>query len=305
MSDIIRQESAHVIAGVPGRMFTLRRPPAPWKTGTFANQKWVSHSRPIKGYGPGAHLTAEMRFDDQCKNGKNDFSITASVETPSSKRKNDIVAGGCLHDDIKQVFPELAHLIKWHLTGTQGPMHYVANTLYLAGDRDCSGRAKGDPSAWESRIYFATSPVSHAIGDKFAAFIRERAGTGEFVVVSIDHGASVSGYKFAPKFTFLGFGERWHECQFDTYREAQEWADAVNAGQWRIDRSPTAFSEGKARELDAARRTAVWPDATDEQLSAPRAELQAALSGRLPALLAAFRADMEACGFIWECPAAQ
>lgn len=300
MSDIIRQESAHSIAGVPGRMFTLHRPPAPWKAGTFANQKWVSESRPVEGYGEGARLTVEMRFDDQCKNGHNDFAITGEIRRP----RRGFEAGGCVHDEIAQAFPELAHLIRWHLTSTDGPMHYVANTCYLAGDRDCYGRAQGEPSSWESRIYFGTSPVSHPIGDKFAAFIRERAGTGDFHVVAIDGGTSTSGYKFSPKFTFLGFGERWHDCPFDTHRDAQEWADAVNAGAWKIERVPTAFSEGKPRELDNARKVAVWPDATDEQLSAPRANLEAALLARLPALLAAFRADIESCGFMWSCPLA-
>jgi hypothetical protein len=31
---------------------------------------------------------------------------------------------------IAAVWPEFAHLLKWHLTSTDGPMHYIANTLY-------------------------------------------------------------------------------------------------------------------------------------------------------------------------------
>lgn len=57
--------------------------------------------------------------------------------------------------------------------------------------------------------------------------------------------------------------------------------------------------EGKERQLDAARRTAVWPDATDEQLCLPRAELEDLLMKRLPALLEDFRKDVEAAGFLW------
>jgi hypothetical protein len=53
--------------------------------------------------------------------------------------------------------------------------------------------------------------------------------------------------------------------------------------------------EGKARELDAARSAAIWPDATDAELTAP--DLEARLIARLPALMAAFRADIEAQGF--------
>jgi hypothetical protein len=56
----------------------------------------------------------------------------------------------------------------------------------------------------------------------------------------------------------------------------------------------------KVRNLDHARSSARWPEATDAQLCAPRAELEAALRARLPALMAEFHSAMDACGFIWE-----
>jgi hypothetical protein len=56
----------------------------------------------------------------------------------------------------------------------------------------------------------------------------------------------------------------------------------------------------KVRNLDHARSAACWPEATDAQLCVPRAELEVALRARLPALMAEFRAAMDACGFIWE-----
>lgn len=46
--------------------------------------------------------------------------------------------------------------------------------------------------------------------------------------------------------------------------------------------------------LDAARRCAVWPDATLEQL-----QDRDALQARLPQLLADMKADIEAFGFTW------
>jgi hypothetical protein len=63
----------------------------------------------------------------------------------------------------------------------------------------------------------------------------------------------------------------------------------------------TRTGTGKARDLDAARSCAAWPDATDEQLCAPREVLKAALEARAPALLVEFRASIEAAGFAW-CP---
>ena len=167
-------ETERAINGVNGRAFAVHEPREIRGRRVHLSQTWKA----ARVKSTSEHVTVEMRFDDSCKNGHQTFSITG--ETRDSF--------GCIHDTIVEVFPELAPLIKWHGCSTDGPMHYVANTVYLAGDRD----------------------------------------------------------------------------------------------------------------LDAARRAAIWPDATDEQLSAEPAELRASLEARLPALLAEFRAAMESCGFLWD-----
>lgn len=114
--------------------------------------------KPIAGYGAGALLTATVRFDDRCGNGHNTFSITADVTTPRSRARRDIEAGGCLHDEVAKHFPELAPLIQWHLVSTEGPLHYVENTMYWLGrrgytcwDNARAGRSSqpGDPPNFE------------------------------------------------------------------------------------------------------------------------------------------------------------
>ena len=85
--------------------------------------------KPIKGWGKGALIKAKVRFDDQCGNGHNSFSITGEIYKPGAK---DIMAGGCLHEEIAKHFPELKPYLKWHLASTDGPMHYIANTIYWA-----------------------------------------------------------------------------------------------------------------------------------------------------------------------------
>lgn len=60
------------------------------------------------------------------------FSITADTQTrhPRGGVWHEC-SGGCLHDEIKEHFPELAHLITWHLVSQGGvPMHYLANGRY-------------------------------------------------------------------------------------------------------------------------------------------------------------------------------
>lgn len=53
------------------------------------------------------------------------------------------------------------------------------------------------------------------------------------------------------------------------------------------------------RKFNYARSSAIWPEATDEQLCASPEELKAALLERLPALMAEFKAAVESLGFTY------
>ena len=126
-------------------------------------------------------------------------------------------------------------------------MHYVANTVYHAGDRDHRGLRAG-----ESRQL-------------------RNGKTGELC------------WQLEPQ-------------------DAPRYYDGPEAPPpllprrylpWMID------GIGKARDLDAARRSAVWPDATDADLCAEPDALTAALLARLPDRLARFQATMLSCGFVW------
>ena len=92
--------------------------------------KLTKGPRLISGWGNGAMIKAEIRLDDECKNGHDSFSITGEIYIP---KRRDCEACGCLHDEIAEKFPELAPFIRWHLTSTDGPMHYLANAMYHAG----------------------------------------------------------------------------------------------------------------------------------------------------------------------------
>lgn len=207
--------------------------------------------KPITGYGPGATITAHVRFDDQCGNGHNTFSITADIVTPASKRRGDIEAGGCLHDDVAKAFPELAPFIKWHLCSTDGPLHYPGNVIYMAGERDCWGLLKGE--------------------------FRQHTSRGQ-------QNGGVAG---VPNWKLKVPG--WRET--DIYSDTKpapvvlEWVPAGITG------------EGKERQLSSARSCAIWPDATDEDLTAPG--LKERLEARLPALMEEFKAAVESLGFTY------
>jgi len=92
------------------------------------------------------------------------FSITADIER---KRRTKWLEDsfGCLHDEIRAHFPELASLIKWHLVAYPfKPMHYQANALYwleihLGCSKYGSTQSNVDPlEAFKSQIVFGILP---------------------------------------------------------------------------------------------------------------------------------------------------
>lgn len=70
-------------------------------------------------------LYAQVRYDDQCSNGHNTLSITGEIRS-----NGHIIACGCLHEEISKHVPYLKPFIKFHLMSSDGPMHYIANTIY-------------------------------------------------------------------------------------------------------------------------------------------------------------------------------
>lgn len=277
----------------------LAQPTGSVEPSKLTKQQYKSFGpRPVEGYGKGAAIWAHVRFDDECGNGHNTFAITGTVRVP---RQKDAAAFGCLHDDLALAFPELAPFIKWHLCDTTGPMHYIGNTVYAAGDRDCWGLKAGEPKSFEDAVRFGKNPITHKLSKSFAKFLQENRrgldGDFDFEVLPIYH--KDTSYKFGPKYTFGGYeaAKEWYQCPFDTEAEALNFLKALQTCEPEFIRIPTAWGEGKARDLDAARRAAVWPDATDEDLTAPG--LKERLEARLPSLLLEFRAAMESLGFTW------
>ncbi len=207
--------------------------------------------KPIAGRGPNRVIRATVRYDDQCGNGHNSFSITGEIYKPGGL---DFDSGGCIHDEIAKAFPELAPYIKWHLCSSDGPMHYVANTVFRASDRDHWGLRKGEFRQHTSRGPNQNKGVA---GVPCWELVLPERTTRE--VYSLEKPAPVV-------------------C---------EWQPNGITG------------EGQAREFANARSCAIWPEATDEQLSLPPEELKALLLARLPALMLEFKAAVESLGFVY------
>lgn len=216
-------------------------------------------------YTEGGHtrvVVASVRYDDQCGNGHNTFSITGMVYGPHGCARDGVEktadgkrvtceSCGCVHDDIARAIPALAPFIKWHLCSSDGPMHYPDNALFLSGTRDCHGLDLGEFRQHTSR------------------------------------GSQNDGIAGVPL---------W---ELEKPKTDEMYADEVPAPVVLEWKASGRTGEGKARELDAAREAAIWPDATDAELSIEPDKLRAVLMERLPGLIDEFRAEVESLGFEW------
>lgn len=190
-------------------------------------------------------IRATVRYDDQCGNGHNSFAITGAIE----EIRNGVwmwCGGGMCHDAIARHFPELAPLLKWHLCSSEGPMHYVENTVYHAGDRDCHGLKAGE----------------------FKPIIDQATGNPLWQLMDVPSSNSVARSTKPDPVTL-------------------EWRPYGRTG------------EGKPRDFDGARSCAIWPEATDAELSVEPEELKAKLWERLPALMQEFKAAVESLGMVY------
>lgn len=274
-------------------------------------QVWKSAPIRVPDYDedhPKALMCIEIRLDDSCGNGRASFAITGAIYDPTESGHRRDLCCGCIHDSIAQFAPLFADLIPWHMAFIDGPWGYIGNTVYFAGDRDCNGRRKGEPWAYDDVAYFGNSPVATKINHRFAAWLQaaldHRQSTAptnpnrkKFEIVEVPYvKTGETDYKFSPKYSLDDFCNRWHEAPFGTRQEAEDFVAGIGVGI-RLSRVATLFSDGKERELDKARRAAIWPEATDEQLSLPKAELTALLEARLPEVMANFNAMVAGLGF--------
>ena len=241
-------------------------------------------------------MIVEIRYDDECGNGHNTFAITGTIKRLDRGRYHTICAG-CIHDEIEKYFPEFKHLIKWHLCNSDAPMYYLENTLYYASNSASSKYEVGEPNCWQKVLTFKNSYITHKLSKDFMEFL-ENKKEKTFNIVEVEHEKDIS-YNYKPRYTFEGFDCQWYQCPFDDKQTAEEYQKELTEKQWEIKTIVTGYQEAKPRDFAAARRSAIWDDATDEQLSLPKEELKKLLIKRLPRLMKEFKKDIEALGFIY------
>lgn len=190
----------------------------------------ILSKKQTKVYGPKLYtehgttyqLKVTVRYDDQCNNGHNTFSITGMQYRKTSNNRWTEDSGGCMHETIVKYFPKLAPYIKWHLTSSDGPWGYIANTVYFANDRDCWGLRKGE----------RRQITNGRTGKPSWELVARHKGTGEVLPVH-----KLEKYRDAdtlPECEYQLIWQSWDQVgegkprELDKARHAAVWLDATD-----------------------------------------------------------------------------
>lgn len=202
-------------------------------------------------------IVATVRWDDRCGNGHNSFSVTAALYGPDRIRGEGTIA-----------------------TPT-------GKTLWCCGGGCCHDEIAKYVPEWAHLIrwhlFDPSGPMHYVANTAYHA---------------LQHGPNMAWvYHKAMTVTPPGGGhpiKLREQCL--KYCDITE-AEAIIASNPEIYFMKIDEKTAKTRNLAHARATAVWPDATDEDMTAPGLEQR--LIARLPALVEAMRQDVINIGFNW------
>lgn len=80
----------------------------------------------------GHKIFVSIRLNDECKNGHEDFAITATIyEAGKPLNDRNMIMGGCCHEEILKAYPEFKIFVDLHLADSTGaPMYAIENGYY-------------------------------------------------------------------------------------------------------------------------------------------------------------------------------
>lgn len=237
-------------------------------------------------------IKSEIRYDDRCGNGHKTFSITGEIRFADGGGSS-----GCIHEDIAKYLPEYEKYIKWHLVSEDGPMQYVSNSMYVAGDKDCHSLRKGEEKiiSYKKAIFFNDVPLPYSVnnGRYLVPYLESLNGDYSKLEVEEVSGTGSSGGVYT-RYGLKGQGvSSWHFLSFDTRQDCELFIKALQTCKVEFVTVPDGIriGEGKEPDLEAARHTAIWPEAELEDFTEEK------LLARLPKLMQEFYKDMEELGF--------
>jgi hypothetical protein len=119
-----------------------------------------------------------------------------------------------------------------------------------------------------------------------------------FKIVEVRHQPKPGDtFDYGSQYTFEGFEKDWGHCPFKTLAEAEEMLAAITM-PFTVETVVDSYSKGKPRDLEAARNTACWPEATDEELCSEN--LEELLKARHAPLMQKFKDAIAELGLLWQ-----
>lgn len=219
--------------------------------------------------------TIKIRLNDECNNGHEDFSITADVDEKRGGFWRDQM-GGCCHEHILKLRPDLAPFVKLHLCTHEGlPMHSAANAFYWfagfnggLGQQYHGGNGNDGKSAEDYRRIFAEH--IHATEEQVAAIVAAMPRTEiELRAVLEDHGF-IAQWKVEAD-AAIAMLEKWTGKKFKS---------TATRGQWE------PVTPEQRAEIEQRRASGYYMPEQVEKRDKEKAEAQKA------AKLAEIRADL-------------
>ena len=226
--------------------------------------KRQSVTKTVEGFrfqGGVGKLVIDIGYDDDCGNGHNSFYMSSTMY------RDDINQQGCNKEDIANYGGEYADLLKWNSMTSEGPLYYIDNTHSHATNKDGNGLLKGEYSA------YTLSVVSSEVRE------------GDELVI----------YKSGQIYTNRQNNPNLAKSNNEEQELLALFTDKLKVKYDIIKiNSPHSLSEGSEPDLAAARLSAIWPDATLEQLL-DKSQLKA----RLPSLIEEFRKVIVSLGMVY------
>lgn len=263
------------------------------------NQKKKFTKINVLWQGEKVDIIATLRYDDECGNGHNTLSVTGEIYKTGKRSDRAMISCGCIHDAVSKHFPELKHAIQYHLVSSDGPMHYIANTLYNASDKDCWGYRKGQACRWSTRIKFGDFPMLFDVDSAMLRMIESRPNWSKIKIQEHKHQKDPKTY--GSKFRFSHYikfcktkhNDAWYNCSHNDKAKIEAFLECCRKYPIEIVKTPTEYSQGKIPDLKAARNCAIWPEAKLSDLTEEN------LNKRLPKIIKKLKKIVESFNMVF------
>lgn len=244
-------------------------------------------------FGPQLHrlvLTVRWGLD----NRRHQLLLDVSVAEPLGGGWKPPISEGPARRLVEKFWPEHVHALSYHGCSLTGPLHYIESTVFLAGARDCHGWVAG-----EHRVHRETGLPLWIVSSKGIHQVVASLEQPEPLVLNYEPQRVKKAMTWGPN-KGIPVGEKQRDEKgnhlWDIPERAFPTVRSIEQPKPLVYEFKPYLGVGKEREFDSARAHAIWPDATNKELSVDAETLKQALNARLPKVLTELKKVVESFG---------